>query len=423
MPLPSFVVVGRCFLLLATLLAGALAARGDPASPQIPEREFRAVDLGLKPDEHGVVTEALQKAIDAVAAAGGGRLLLPAGIYPIGPVQLRSKLDLHLEAGAVLKLLPRNAPFPESGGKFLNLLSGASLQDVRVSGPGTIDGNGEAWWRDYRSKAYTARRPQVIALERCTRVELADFTSLNPPNTHISLRLCLDVTIRGLVLEAPDESPNTDGLNLSGRRYLIEKCRISTGDDNLVLLTHKAEGWSEPVCQDFAIRNCAFGFGHGLSIGSYTSGGLRGVIVEGCTFENTTSGIRMKAARGRGGIVEQLAYRNIRMRNVRTPIFISSYYPKEPERPDLDSPMRHERTTPVWKDILIEDLQATGARDAIILWGLPETPLGVVTLRHVRVDAEQGARLFNAPEVTLEDVVVNAASGVPITRWSPPEKS
>ncbi|MDR1011228.1 MAG: hypothetical protein LBM04_08930, partial [Opitutaceae bacterium] len=94
----------------------------------------------------------------------------------------------------------------------------------------------------------------------------------------------------------------------SGKNYLITGCDISTGDDNIVILTHAAKDWSKPVCENFIIRDCTFGEGHGMSIGSHTGGGVRGVLVENCAFDGTTAAIRMKSRRDNGGLVENFTH-------------------------------------------------------------------------------------------------------------------
>jgi len=402
-------------LLLAALLAASASAADlsslAPEAPRIPSREFSAATLGVKPDAGSPVTASLQAAVDHVAAAGGGKLVIPRGEYIVGPLRLASRLDLHLSAGAVLRLLPREQAFPADASRYASLLSASGASDVRIGGPGRIDGQGEPWWRAYRAKELTLRRPQLIQLEQCERVELSGFTSINPPNTHVALRLCREVTIRDVTLEAPDDSPNTDGLNLSGKNYLIERCRISTGDDNIVVLTHSAKGWTPPVCENFVIRDCALGFGHGLSIGSYTGGGIRGLLAERVTFDATTSGIRLKSDRDRGGLVENLVYRDITMRGVKNPVFISSYYPKEPKSPDLDPARPVTDKTPRWKNILIEKLRATGSQNSFVLWGLPERPLENVTIRDAIIASERAAKFYHAGDLTATEVLLenNAA--------------
>lgn len=410
------------FFTAASALAADLASL-VPDAPRIPDREFSATELGVAPGLEVPITAALQKAIDHVEAQGGGKLILAPGAYLAGPLRLTSRLDLHLSAGAVIKLLPRERDYPADSSRYASLLSASGASDLRISGPGRIDGQGEAWWRAYRAKELSLRRPQIILLENCERVELSGFTSINPPNTHVALRLCREVAIRGVTLDAPDDSPNTDGLNLSGKNHLVERCRISTGDDNIVVLTHSARGWPSPVCENFVIRDCALGFGHGLSIGSYTGGGIRGLLAERVTFDATVSGIRMKADRDRGGLVENLTYRDITMRGVRNPVFISSHYPKEPRSPGDDEARPITEKTPHWKNILIENLRAEGSRNSIVLWGLPERPLENVTIRKAAVASEYAAKYYYAGNLAATEVLLETRAVPAQDVWPIPESS
>src|SRR3954469_4906490 len=136
----------------------------------------------------------------------------------------------------------------------------------------------------------------MIRFTKCERVQLSGFATRNPPNTHCSISDCTDVTIDGLRMDAPADSPNTDALNLRLRRAVVRKCKISTGDDNIVLLASGSPDDAKTGVEDVTITDCELGFGHGLSIGSYTSGGIRNVAAENIRFNGTTSGIRMKAA-------------------------------------------------------------------------------------------------------------------------------
>jgi polygalacturonase len=158
------------------------------------------------------------------------------------------------------------------------------------------------------------------------------------------------------------------------------------------------------------IRNCRLGVGHGLSIGSFTAGGVRNVLVDNIAFDGTISGIRLKASRDRGGVVQGITYRNISMRNVRYPIYISSYYPREPAGPAEDLPVKGNRV-PVWQDITIRDLTATGAKTATILWGLPDAPISGVTYQNVHIAAQDGALLFHAKDISFLDAEFKVPAG------------
>lgn len=386
-------------LLVAVMLTGVVPSPCIAADHDI--TRYGAVAGSTAPCE-----AAIQKAVDT-AAAEGGRVLVPAGRFVSGPIRLKAKLEFHLAEGCVLAMSDDPAKFPASGNYRPAFLSAENCENIRVTGKGVIDGQGARWWKAFldEKKAGTKnapRRPQLIAFKNCRKVAVEDITTLNPPNTHYSFKHCADLTIRGIKAEAPDESPNTDALNLSNvHDVLIENCSISTGDDNIVLLCSPVKNPTRPGVENVVIRNCKLGFGHGLSIGSYTGGGVRNVLAENIRFEHTTSGIRMKAGRDRGGVVGNLRYRNITMRDVRYPIHITSYYPKPPAHPSMDPPAESPGSNPVWQDVVIEDVKASDCRNSISLWGLPDEPIRNVTFRNVVIAAKAGARIYHAEGISF----------------------
>ena len=157
---------------------------------------------------------------------------------------------------------------------------------------------------------------------------LQDFTSSNPPVAHVALKGANagNINIIGVKLLAPSSddpvnpSHNTDGVDFAETNALFQDCVISTGDDNLAI------GSSASVSKDILVTNCFMGEGHGLSIGSFTSGGVSNLTVVSCSFSNTGAGIKIKSSRDRGGLVQNLNYSNLTMTNVDTAIIIYSYY-------------------------------------------------------------------------------------------------
>ena len=163
---------------------------------------------------------------------------------------------------------------------------------------------------------------------------------------------------------------NTDGVDVTATGMFFCNNNIVAGDDNIAMSgTNLYIGFS------------TFGVGHGCSIGSITQNGVSNVTVDHLTMNGTTSGIRMKSARDRGGLVHNLTYSNITMTNVQNPVFITSYYPTLPTDPTTDTAMAITATTPIWQNITIKNLTATGSTNGGILWGLPEEKISDAHLR------------------------------------------
>ena len=370
-----------------------------PPLPVIPSNSFNVTNYGAVGDGLTTNTAAIQSAINAASTAGGGTVEIPAGTFLSGPLTMKNSINLQIETGAMLQMLPYGS-YPTNGGSPADFITASSVHDVEITGSGTIDGQGAAWWAVYN----TVSRPYAMfGPSSCTRVLIQGVTLQNPPNTHIAFNgTCNDVTIQGITINTSSSSPNTDGIDLSATNCLIENCSISDGDDNI------AVGGSSPM-GNILVANCAFGNGHGMSVGSITSGGLNYMTVSNCTFNGTVAGIRLKSYRGAGGLVQNLTYCDLTMTNVQYPINISSYYP-DSSRPDpvsSDSGQAVTGTTPFWQNITISNLTAVGASgggtygDYFSIWGLPEAPVANVNLIGVKISSQIGFGIYNATNIAF----------------------
>jgi polygalacturonase len=403
----------RLFGVLAPLLFATEAAQAQHTKlPEIPAAVYNVKDYGAVGDNKTLNTLAIQKALDQ-AKARGGKVLIPAGEYLCGPLNLYGKTNLEIAKGATLRLQNAIESFPSANGRYLNFLDVSKADDIRISGQGTIDGQGEIWWKATEARSLTLRRPQLLFIEGARRVEISGVTFLNPPNTHVSLKNSRDVYIHDVTIQAPATSHNTDGINISAKDCTIERCIINTGDDNIAINfgSRPAVG-SDPEVQRMVIRDCTFGIGHGLSIGSFTSGSLDGLRVSNCTFDGTTSAIRIKTARGRGGVLDNVSYEDITIRNSRYPIFISEYYPKEPKTPQEDGAVDPGERTPTYKSITLKNVTVTDSQEALILWGIPESPIQHVRFENVRIAAKAGARIYNVTNAEFINSSIKTSSGV-----------
>lgn len=409
-------------LAFALPLAAAVAAEIDvsPAQPEIPARRFDLQAYGAVPDGHTDNTAAFHRAVAAVDAAGGGILVVPPGTYFTGPFDLCSRIDLRLEAGATIQFSPVFALYREHAGKgFRPMLAIEDAHDVRISGSGTINGNGSAWWPEAlrfkkeanarHASSNTNPRPRMVEFNRCQRIRVDGITLTNSAVMNLVQNRCSDVTVEGISIFNPWNSPNTDGIDPKDcQRVLIARCRVDTGDDCIAL-----GGSSGMLESNVLVTDCTFLHGHGCSIGSGTRSGVRRVIVRRCTFDGTETGVRLKSARGRGGLVDGVIYEDLRMRGVGTAISISCNYENlssdaagpMPARPVTD-------TTPIWRNVTIRNVTATDCRKmAGLISGLPEMPAENILLDHVTIDAPKGLFIQYARNVRLVDVDITTAKG------------
>jgi polygalacturonase len=406
------------YLLLAVLVLGlcltwrAVLAQDSPVC--------RPEDFGALVDGQHKDTAAIQAAI-AQCASSGGTVLLSGGTYLSAPIFLPSRVTLKVESGSILRgsqdfkdyRLPDDLETDLSRITYLSLVNATDATDIAITGQGIIDGAGQPWWemefQARRDGLPETRRPRLITLTRCQRIRVQDITLTNSPSFHLVPTFSDDIVIRNIKILAPDESPNTDGIDpIACHRVQIIRCRIDTGDDHIAI---KAGGvdpnFPDRGSEDITVRQCTFLHGHGMAIGSGTRRGVRRVLVEDCRFRGGKHGIRIKSGRDRGGEVSQIIYRNLIMEDMGDDISITTYYP---DVPATDEYQPIADLTPTFHDITITNLVAKGANQAGAIVGLPEKPLFNITLNQIQIEAAAGLRVRDAM-IQTDDVLIQAERG------------
>lgn len=416
---------------MKTLIAVIVALAVSRASARV----YNVLDYGAKPDGTTLDTAAIQKALDECGDAGGGTVEFPAGNYLSEPLVLRSATTVKLDPGATLQAVTHQSNFmktpgdwlkAKSSGAFVSFISGKDLSDITFTGGGTIDGSGFAWWGEAekareRVPGYTLPRPNLIGLQRCKHVVLENVTLQNSPKYHFVPEQCDGIVVSNVTIQAPENAANTDAIDpVDSRNVLITRCRIDTGDDNVAIKAgHKVAG-REFASEDITISDCLILHGHGVSIGSETLGGVRNVTVTHCVFDGTANGLRIKSQRGKGGLVENIVYEDIRMTNVDPAITFTSYYmansardPVQKAAPDSDTAEAVTAGTPVFRDIHIRNLTAECQRGAGIIEGLPESVISNVVFENVSISAVSGMKIVNAKGIRFKNSSVTVERGEP----------
>lgn len=369
---------------------------------------YNVTDYGALPNTEQSSTSGIQAAIDAAWLAGGGTVFVPAGIYLTGSVSLRSHIELRLSPGSMLKFStdPSEYPIVESRWEganrqvYASCLYGADLENVSVTGGGTLDGCGQEWWNRHRGASEELRypRPKLIGLDRCRRVTLRDLHLVNSPSWTVNPMRCQDVTIDNLSILNPADSPNTDGINpesCSGVR--IVNCHIDVGDDCIAIKSGTEDAQERIPCENISIANCTMLHGHGaVVLGSEMSGDIRNVVIQNCVFKETDRGIRFKSRRGRGGIVEDIRVSNIVMENVICPFILNLYYfcgPRGQDRYVWDkNPYPVTKETPIFRRIHFAHITARQVHAAAgFLYGLAEMPISEVTFDDIEISMAEDA--------------------------------
>jgi polygalacturonase len=392
------------------------------ALPVIPDAEFNLADYGAVGDGKAFNTDAFKNAVAAIAKAGGGHLIVPAGVYRTLPFTLTSHMDLHLEAGATIKapdtfeaygLPDPNIPAsnPQASGArppVAPLIScPPNTTDLAITGSGVIDGSGAMFWlwsdkaaRRYPPGRTIVPRPVLVSLTGVQRLHVDGVTLTNSPMFHLVPR-GQDITIENLRIVAPSDAPNSDAMDPGGQRIVIRNCEIDTGDDNVAL---------QSGSHDVLIEDLTCLHGHGISIGSPTRNGVSHVIVRRCTFNGTDNGLRIKSYRGNGGEVHDIRYSDIVMKNVRRPFDINMLYNGNAGLPTDVGPRQAEagktQNIPNFHDIHVTNLTVTRSPLAGRIIGLPEQPAADITFTNCKFQSTLGFMMQDAKDVIFDNVTI-----------------
>lgn len=355
--------------------------------PKVVETSFAANTISIK-DFGGVAggkvknTEAFKKAIDALVKKGGGKLVVPRGMWLTGPIVLQSNINLHVEEGAYIIFTKDKADYPLVDVSFEGLetircqspISAKNAKNIAITGKGVIDGNGDAWrpvkkgkvseieWKKFinsggsvsadgkmwfpsesskkgfesssnfnvpdkitKEELESVRdflRPVMVSIVNCDQVLLDGPTFQNSPAWNIHPLMTTNLIFRNLTVRNPWYSQNGDGLDLeSCKNVLVYDNTFDVGDDAICIKSGKdQDGRKRGIpTENVIIKNNIVYHGHGgFVIGSEMSGGARNIHVSDCTFIGTDIGLRFKTTRGRGGIVENIYIKNIDMINIPT---------------------------------------------------------------------------------------------------------
>jgi len=348
--------------------------------PAIPANSVSITDFGAKSGGQMLCSKAFSNAIEALSGKGGGRLVIPRGIWLTGPITLKSNIEIYTETGALVVFSTDKSLYPLIETNFegydtyrcMSPINGRNLQNIAITGKGIFDGSGDVWravkkekltegqwkklvasgglvssngktWypsqqfingekvaemnvpRSLKTKAEFESvrdflRPVMISLISCKKVLIDGPTFQNSPAWCIHPLMCEDLTMRNTTVKNPWYSQNGDGIDIeSCKNSIVHDCNFDVGDDAICIKSGKdKEGRDRGIpTENLIVKNCIVYHGHGgVTIGSEMSGGVRNMHVSNCTFLGTDVGLRFKSNRGRGGVVENIYISNIEMMNI-----------------------------------------------------------------------------------------------------------
>jgi polygalacturonase len=407
---------------------------------------YNVLKFGAKNDSSKLATKAIAKAIDAASKKGGGTIFFPAGKYLTGAIHLKSNITILLDAGAELHFSDNfddYLPMVESRYEGVDVTSFSPLfyaykaENIAIKGRGLINGHGKKWWdfvegykKDQpRSKwqymfdslnknillpddpAQMKRgflRPPFIQPMYCKNILIEGITIINSPFWTVNPEFCENVTINAVTIFNP-HSPNTDGINPSSCKYVhISNCHISVGDDCITIKSGKdIPGRTKAMpAENYTITNCTMLSGHGgVVIGSEMSGDVKKITISNCVFDGTDRGIRIKSARGRGGVVEDIRVSNIIMKNIKDQAFVlDMQYAKTKEEPISER-------TPRFRNIRYSNVTILNAKSVGFINGLEELPIENISFTDIHADAENGFTIQKATGISFHNVQINTSKG------------
>ena len=328
----------------------------------IPENTVTLTDFGGVGDGVTLTTEAFRKAISALTKKGGGRLVVPQGVWLTGPIQLKDNIDLHITRNAIVLFSPDKSLFVDKDGKSSRCDAGikaSKRKNIAITGEGIVDGNGAQWrpvkrgkvsdveWKRFKEIGGVERgngqlwypwdvkagypniaetpeqqekmRQDLVRLTDCENVLIKGVTFQNSPRFHVHPCNSRNVIIDGVTVRCPWNAQNGDAIDISDcHQVLIVNSVVDAGDDGLCMKS----GNMKPTalvngCEDILIQdNTVFHAHGGFVIGSESITGMKRIVVRQCQFSGTDTGLRFKSGIGRGGKTEDIFISDIVMNDI-----------------------------------------------------------------------------------------------------------
>ena len=398
--------------------------------PTFVNKSYSIVDYGAK--SGGVVnsSEAFKKAIEICSKNGGGRVVVPAGKFLTGPIHLDNNVNLHLEDGAEILFSTKSSDYPLvkttfEGTECMNhspLIYAYNKKNIAVTGKGILNGqaNNENWWYWCGSKGYgwaegkgnqndpknrvrlielgeqnvpveqrifgegSYLRPNFVEFNSCTDALIKDVKIINAPFWVLHSMKSVNVTVDGVTVES--HGPNNDGCDPEySKNVIIKNCIFNTGDDCIAIKSGK-DGDGRRVAmksENIIVEGCKMLDGHGgVVMGSEMTGGIKNVFVENCEMDspNLDRAIRIKSNSRRGGIVENVFVRNIKVGQVKEAVLkINMFYNVYGNQTG--------NFIPQVKNVVLENVQVKdGGEFGVLAKGYAELPIENVTLKNVTIE-------------------------------------
>lgn len=409
----------------------------------IPDYTVTLTDFGAMGDGQTDCSDAFEQAIKQIKRQGGGHLIVPDGKWLTGPIKLISNFDLHLEDNATIIFSPNKELYVQPSDtlrdgnkKCYALIHGSKLENVAITGRGTIDGQGIYWrpvkqkkvneeiwntllemggkvtadgnsknWKvwypfnlnkdlnipNIASDAITQEkmRPHLVNITDSKNVLMENVHLLNSPKFHFVPTRIQNLIIDGVNIRCPHWAQNGDAMDPGNVQVaLIVNCNISCGDDGICMKGGVGQkGVDAGPQRDFLICNDTVYRAHGgFVIGSEFSGGMQRLVVKDCRFEGTDIGCRFKSAPGRGGWCEDIYCYDIIMKDiVESAFLIQSGYADRGAGVSATDKDNKDAFFPDWSNITFRNITCIGSKQAVDIQGLKGKPVHNILFEQVTI--------------------------------------
>jgi exo-poly-alpha-galacturonosidase len=403
----------------AMLILSALFFSCTNAQVSDSSKHYIITEYGAIGDSQTLNTKAIQAAIDKCAEDSGGILIVPKGIFLTGAIFLKQGVNLQIEKDGVLKGTVNPDDYPQVFTRWEGeekewtsaLVNAFKMTDFKITGEGKIDGSGDQWMDRYPrgSKELKVGRPRLIAIQNCKNVLVSGLNFKNQACWGLFILYSEDIVAENLTIRAEHNIISSDGIDVdSSTRVRITNCDIDVNDDCIAIKSGKDEDGrrvNRPA-KDILVEKCHFRYGHGgVSMGSEMSGGIRKVEIRDCIVEaDNWAPIRFKSQPSRGGVVENITYRDIVLKNTRKAFeFNMAWRMVPPVKPPSDP-------LPVVRDVKI--INVSGTVDKVgDMYGLEDSPIENVIFENCTIDAKSGFKLENVKGLDLSGLKIHVEEG------------
>ena len=421
---------------------------GSRTAPKI-KRNCAVKSFGAKADGITNSTNAIQKTIDECSKVGGGIVAFEKGEYVTGALFLKNNVDLRVGDGVTLLGSQDDGDYPRAPTRVAGiemtwpsaLINVDDAKNVRISGGGTIDGRGKKWWdkywalrREYEPKGlrwaadYDAERVRLVVISRSSDVTVENVNLKRSGFWTVQILFSDHVTIDGVKI-SDNGGPSTDGVDIDSSTYvLVQNCDIDNNDDDICLKAGRDfDGLrvARPTEYVFIRDNMIRRGGGIISFGSETSGGIRHVAALNNRGVGTKEGVRFKSAKTRGGYVEDVLVRGLKMENVALPFTFTLNWNPSYSYATIPADMKNVPTywivlnTPVlpiekgycrFRNIRIEKVEIVGADRIFTAAGLPEKLIENVTFSNISAEGNSAGSIEYASNWKLTNVKLKTKS-------------